>query len=403
MKRGVLFAVLAIGVSACGNLPRPFEHDPLAPTSPLTRLATANRVEIEPPTGVPPAQGRALAEALAADLQKRSVPARVINALEEAGQKPAEKTARDETGQAVAGLRTTTGYVIRGSVDTPGGDGPVPKDAPEEASPRPASVPMVRWSLFSPEHHLLKDQVVPLHRHAQTESAEWASASFVLARIIEQDMDRPLVDRMTVASSPSGSDSVAPESAPGLSKAPQAPDVPESKAPMASTVSAAESVKRSSGTPSDEPTSSAPKVPTVRAKPAVRPAPALQPTEQAGLPAIDTLPAVAVAEVSGFGDRRDVLMTGAIKVQFARIGLRLDDKSPWTVRTEIGQEVVGPAVRLRVIWRLVDDQGQEVGTVRQENPVPRDILDHQFSALAVAIAQGGADGVVALLAGVSPH
>jgi chemotaxis response regulator CheB len=54
-------------------------------------------------------------------------------------------------------------------------------------------------------------------------------------------------------------------------------------------------------------------------------------------------------------------------------------------------------VRLQVVWRLIGPDGQEIGSIKQANPVPAEVVNKQFPALAVAIAEGGADGLVALL------
>jgi hypothetical protein len=119
---------------------------------------------------------------------------------------------------------------------------------------------------------------------------------------------------------------------------------------------------------------------------------------EATLPPIETLPPVALGAIEGFGESRDRILSGALKRQLTRIGVKVEPSAEMTVLAEIAKEVYGDSIRLQIVWRLVGPNGQELGNIKQANPVPAELIEKQFPALAVAIAEGGADGLVALLA-----
>lgn len=54
-------------------------------------------------------------------------------------------------------------------------------------------------------------------------------------------------------------------------------------------------------------------------------------------------------------------------------------------------------VPVSVVWAVVDAVGKEAGTARQDNPVPKRLIDGSFPMLAVAIAQAGAGGIADIL------
>jgi len=66
-----------------------------------------------------------------------------------------------------------------------------------------------------------------------------------------------------------------------------------------------------------------------------------------------------------------------------------------------GEVVVGPKNRLerrlRVRWVVRRPDGSVVGDVRQENDVPVEMLERAWPEIALAIAEGAADGIANLL------
>lgn len=277
---------LLTGVTACGELPRPFAHG--AESRPLARLDTAAGVAVLPPEGVAPPLAAAAADALAAALRDHGQPAQALD--EEAATR-------------------LNGYVIRGSLE---GD-------------------TLIWDLLSPEGRRLRQshQDAPDSPDAQAWSALSSAAVPDLAQAIERDAQAPLVARMALTR----------------------------RAPL--------------------PDDSAPAAPP-------------RPTS--------TRPSVTLAPIDGLPDDRARLLTAALTTQLQARGIDVSDDAPVTVagQIELGEET--PAgLPLRVTWRVLDDFGQETGSADQANTVPARLWADRFPAFAGAIAQGAADGVLAIL------
>lgn len=301
--------VLALG--ACGDLPKPFQHDSArALSAPLVRLSTANRVEVWPPQAgivpLPDALRLGWAEQLAAALRDKQVPASVADL-------PAADKPDDVPPPAVQG------YALAGQVI----------DQNQEQV-------VLRLTLFTPEGKPLSEKTVRLDNSGTMNPEGLAQAISGLTLALETDMEAPLTKRMA-----------APAAAP---------------------------------------------LPTRMA------APATSAEIEASLPPIESLPPVALGAIEGFGESRDRILAGALNRQLARIGVKVDPSAGMTVQAEIAKEVYGDSIRLQIVWRLIGPDGQEIGTIKQANPVPAELIEKQFPALAVAIAEGGADGLVALLA-----
>lgn len=113
-----------------------------------------------------------------------------------------------------------------------------------------------------------------------------------------------------------------------------------------------------------------------------------------------TLPAVVLFPVDGApGDGR-VSLTSAMQVALARRSIRVSDN--WeddsllllgSVRTSVRAE--GQLVRIH--WSVINNEGHEIGSVTQSNVVPFGTLDGSWGEIADVVADGGADGVMALL------
>ena len=64
-----------------------------------------------------------------------------------------------------------------------------------------------------------------------------------------------------------------------------------------------------------------------------------------------------------------------------------------SVRTSVRAE--GQLVRIH--WSVINNEGHEIGSVTQSNVVPFGTLDGSWGEIADVVADGGADGVMALL------
>jgi len=56
--------------------------------------------------------------------------------------------------------------------------------------------------------------------------------------------------------------------------------------------------------------------------------------------------------------------------------------------------------RIEIIWRVQDQNGENVGQVTQANDVPRGMLDNAWGEDATYAAEGARDGIIELLQGV---
>jgi hypothetical protein len=311
-----LIAFGLLFVTGCGDLPKPFQHDPSVPAAgSLVRLSTANRVEVWPPQGglqnLAESWPGEWAAVLAQALRDAEIPA---DQAEPPKEEDDVKAARDLNSAA-------QGYALSGQI----------LDQERDAL-------SLRWVLFSPEGRSLLERTVALATDGSQSVEQLSRLVSDVKLAVEKDMEAPLTRRMAAA--------------------PAAP-LPQ----RMQVTNTNDQIK-------------------------------------ASIPAMDTLPSVALGEIDGFDDARNTMLAGALKRQLTRIGITTDSKSPLTVLAEISQEVLGDTVQLQVIWRLVGEDGQEIGSVKQANPVPAELLEKQFPALAVAIAEGGADGLVALLSQV---
>ncbi len=113
--------------------------------------------------------------------------------------------------------------------------------------------------------------------------------------------------------------------------------------------------------------------------------------------------AVKIAAIHGLDGPKAALLEAAITAQLARLGHALNPNSPYGIGAEV---ILGPAdgagMRLLTVQWTVSDPTHTLGTVAQSNPVAPAMLDGGFASLAVAIAQGAADGIdTALVQGVA--
>lgn len=115
-------------------------------------------------------------------------------------------------------------------------------------------------------------------------------------------------------------------------------------------------------------------------------------------------PGVLIRDVSGApGDGNAALakaLAAALKVRGVRIA-RPDEPSDGERPTVAGTVRVVMAAagqdRVEMVWRLIDPQGGEIGTVDQANMVRAGSLDGTWGAIAEAAADGAATGIAQLL------
>ena len=60
-------------------------------------------------------------------------------------------------------------------------------------------------------------------------------------------------------------------------------------------------------------------------------------------------------------------------------------------------KVSGNKQNIRIDWQVLDPTGKKVGTVTQQNTIPRGSLNGSWGAIADAAAGAAADGIIKLL------
>jgi len=122
---------------------------------------------------------------------------------------------------------------------------------------------------------------------------------------------------------------------------------------------------------------------------AARPAPAPKPS------------GVLVASVSGApGDGKRSLVT-ALKKRLYKDGVKLANGSASNVYTVKGivklSSASGGKEKIRIDWQVIDPNGKRLGTVSQQNTIPKGSLNGPWGAIADAAAGAAADGIIKLL------
>jgi hypothetical protein len=138
------------------------------------------------------------------------------------------------------------------------------------------------------------------------------------------------------------------------------------------------------------------------ATPAVATAPAPAPTATATTAAVAPRAAgVIVAPVSGApGDGQRSLAT-ALKKRLYAGGVKLANGTASNVYTVKGivkmSDASGGKQSIRIDWQVLDPSGRRLGTVSQQNTIPRGSLNGPWGAVAEAAAGAAADGIIKLL------
>lgn len=113
------------------------------------------------------------------------------------------------------------------------------------------------------------------------------------------------------------------------------------------------------------------------------------------------LPTVLVSPVSGAPGDGQRALGQAMERALAAAGAPLAPAEGDNVHLVRGGVVVSDArsgsQRVEVVWEVIAPDGRRLGVVRQENSVPEGALDGEWGSVALAIAAGGAHGVIEIL------
>lgn len=142
--------------------------------------------------------------------------------------------------------------------------------------------------------------------------------------------------------------------------------------------------------------------PQVAAAPAATPAAATTATAAAARPPASQKPSgVLVAPVTGApGDGSRSLAT-ALKKKLYKDGVKLANGTNSNVYTVKGivklTSASGGKENIRIDWQVLDPNGKRLGTVSQQNTIPKGSLNGPWGAIADAAAGAAADGIIKLL------
>ncbi|MGE3784823.1 MAG: hypothetical protein AB7H71_19025 [Alphaproteobacteria bacterium] len=341
--RGLAVALVWVALlGSCQPLPHPFAND--RPAADLLAVPESAGVSIAPIEGEPKLIATELGGATAAALVRREIPA------------------SDKTN-------------LRGSYQLYG-------DLTASRPQGGQSSVAVRWRLEDARGRRLGEREVRIEGTAD----EWQSASGAM------------IDRLAALSA----DAVAPL----LVKTPAAPKLAALAAP-----------KPGPAEPDAAPTEPPPAKPPPPEPAAARPvlpdlAPATQPASPP--PAATGTPAtpksgrlrVAVRRVTGApGDGATSLaraMTGVLRRQDLTL-VEPGDKADFTVDGEVSLKPAGPeAQHVKIVWRVHDASGAELGTVGQENDIPRGQLSGKWGDVAFIVATAAGDGLLEVFARTAP-
>ena len=108
-----------------------------------------------------------------------------------------------------------------------------------------------------------------------------------------------------------------------------------------------------------------------------------------------------VSPVSGAPGDGTKSLTAAIKKRLYAKGVKLASVQSGNTYTVKGIVSVtdgsGGKQSIRIDWQVIDPSGKRVGTVSQQNNIPKGSLDGPWGAIADAAAGAAADGIVKLL------
>jgi hypothetical protein len=108
-----------------------------------------------------------------------------------------------------------------------------------------------------------------------------------------------------------------------------------------------------------------------------------------------------VSPVSGAPGDGVKSLTAAIKKRLYAKGVKLasiQSGNTYTVKGVVSlTDAAGGRESIRIDWQVIDPSGKRLGTVSQQNTIPKGSLNGPWGAIADAAAGAAADGIVKLL------
>jgi hypothetical protein len=148
--------------------------------------------------------------------------------------------------------------------------------------------------------------------------------------------------------------------------------------------------------------SPAPAEPSPAPSTSPNPAPSRTARSQEAAPAAKGPVTTIVAPVAGAPGDGTKSLTAAIKKRLYAKGVKLATVPTGNTYTVKGTVSVSDGAAgkqsIRIDWQVLDPNGKRVGTVSQQNNIPKGSLDGPWGAIADAAAGAAADGIVKLLA-----
>lgn len=113
-------------------------------------------------------------------------------------------------------------------------------------------------------------------------------------------------------------------------------------------------------------------------------------------------PALVVAPITGApGNGRMALaraMAGALELRGATLAAEPGDHTLLVLGTVVMSDAESGVQSIEVVWEVLKPDGRPLGIINQANILPAGALDGEWGDIAAAIADGGAAGVLDLLA-----
>jgi hypothetical protein len=133
------------------------------------------------------------------------------------------------------------------------------------------------------------------------------------------------------------------------------------------------------------------------------PPPASSPTVAVSAPPPGQVMAI-VAPVSGAPGDGQSSLTAALKKRLYAGGVKLaggsgsNGRNVYTIKGNVSlTDATGGKQSIRIDWQVLDPSGKSLGTVSQQNMIPRGSLSGPWGAIADAAAGAAADGIIKLL------
>lgn len=127
------------------------------------------------------------------------------------------------------------------------------------------------------------------------------------------------------------------------------------------------------------------------------------PTQQAAAPppAAASVPLASVARVTGAPGDGNMALTKSLAALLPFKGIKVTGKkedAAWRIEGKVKVTVKSEAEDLVTLtWRVLDAQGKELGTIRQQNAVPHKRLDGPWKEIAAFAAEAAAEGISQLI------